>query len=135
MKITVDINTARIMKARGLGPSNEAQVFLASDVKRLCAPYVPMQTGHLQNSAVVASDGSTLTYLGPYAHYQYVGKVMGPNYETAKGWRSGKAPKHYTGEELTYTGGPMRGPQWDKRMMADKSGELVENLKKHIGGG
>lgn len=123
VKVRVDINTARIMKQRGLGGDHRAQVFLASEVKRLSDRYVPMQQGLLKNRAVVASDGSTLTYTQPYAHYQYYGEVM-----------AGRAPKHYTGKELTYHGAPMRGPRWDKRMMADKSGEVVNNLKEYIGG-
>ena len=123
MKVKVDINTARIMKQRGLGGDHRAQVFLASEVKRLSDKYVPMQQGLLKNRAVVASDGSTLTYTQPYAHYQYYGEVM-----------AGRAPKKYTGKELTYHGAPMRGPHWDKRMMADKSGEVVNNLKNYIGG-
>ena len=124
MKITVDINTAKILRERGLGGDNRAQVYLASEVKRLCDPYVPMQSGVLKNTAVVAPDGSSVTYVQPYAHYQYYGKVM-----------AGRAPKQYTGKDLTYSGGGMRGPRWDERMMADKSKELVSNLEKFIGGG
>lgn len=126
LKVTVkvDVNTAKIMKERGLGGDNRAQVFLASEVKRLCDPYVPMQLGHLKNSAVIASDGSTLTYTQPYAHYQYYGEAMG-----------GRAPKKYTGKPLNYHGAPMRGKEWDKRMLADKSQELTNNLEKFIGGG
>ena len=123
MKIQVDINTAKIMRSRGLGGDHRAQVFLASEVKRLSDPYVPMQQGLLKNQAVVASDGSTLTYTQPYAHYQYYGKVM-----------VGRAPKKYTSKDLNYHGGPMRGPQWEKRMLADKSKELAKNVKEYIGG-
>lgn len=124
MKVTVkvDVDTAAIMRARGLGGDNRAQVYLASEVKRLSDPYVPMQQGLLKNQAVVASDGSTLTYTQPYAHYQYYGEAM-----------AGRAPKQYTGKPLTYHGAPMRGKQWDKRMMADKSDDLTKNLKTYIG--
>ena len=124
MKVTVDINTAKIMRERGLGGDNRAQLYLASEVKRLSDPYVPMQSGVLKNTAVIAADGSSITYVQPYAHYQYYGEVM-----------AGRAPKQYTGKKLTYSGAPMRGAQWDKRMMADKSKELVSNLEKFIGGG
>lgn len=124
MKVTVkvDVDTAKIMRARGLGGDNRARVFLASEVKRLSDPYVPMQQGLLKNQAVVASDGSALTYTQPYAHYQYYGEAM-----------AGRAPKQYTGKPLTYHGAPMRGKQWDKRMMADKSDELTQNLKTYVG--
>lgn len=135
LSVTVDINTAEILKRRGLGSDNRAQKYLASEVKRLSDPYVPMQSGTLKNTAVVAADGSSLTYIQPYAHYQYTGKVMGPNYQTKDGeWRSGDAPKHYTGAALTYSGGGLRGPQWDKRMLADKGDELARNLAQYVGG-
>lgn len=123
VSVKVDLNTAKIMKQRGLGGDHRAQVFLASEVKRLSDPYVPMQQGLLKNRADISSDGSTLTYTQPYAHYQYYGEAM-----------AGRAPKKYTGKGLTYHGAPMRGPRWDKRMMADKSGEVVKNLKTYIGG-
>lgn len=123
MKIKVDINTAKIMKQRGLGGDNRAQIFLASEVKRLSDPYVPMQQGHLKNNAVIASDGSTLTYTQPYAHYQYYGEAM-----------AGRAPKHYTGKALTYSGGGLRGPNWDKRMLIDRGDDLTQSLATFVGG-
>ena len=122
MKIRVDVDTARIMRERGLGGDNRAQVFLASEVKRLSDKYVPMQQGLLKNQSVIASDGSTLTYTQPYAHYQYYGEAM-----------AGRAPKQYTGKALDYHGAPMRGSFWDKRMMADRGEEITENVKNYIG--
>lgn len=134
MKIKVDINTAKIMKRRGLGGDYRAQKYLASSVMRKSDPYVPMHQGILKNTAVVANDGSNITYVQPYAHYQYYGEVMGPNWQDKGGkWHSGKAPKKYTGRDLSYHGGPMRGKQWEKRMLADKSTELVNDLKVYIG--
>lgn len=123
MKIKVDIKTAAIMKGRGLGGDNRAQIFLASEVKRLSDPYVPMQQGLLKNTAVVASDGSTLTYVQPYAHYQYYGQAM-----------AGRAPKHYTGKALSYSGGGLRGPQWDKRMIIDRGDDLTQAVAQYVGG-
>lgn len=121
MSVKIDINPAKILKSRGLGSNTGARKYLASEVKRFCDPYVPMQQGMLKNQAIIASDGSQLVYTQPYAHYQYYGKVMG-----------GRAPKHYTGDDLTYHGAPMRGPQWDKRMLADKSGDLERSMDAYI---
>lgn len=111
------------MKQRGLGGDNRAQIFLASEVKRLSDPYVPMQQGILKNTAVVASDGSTLTYIQPYAHYQYYGQAM-----------AGPAPKQYTGKALKYSGAPMRGANWDKRMLIDRGDDLTQSIAKFVGG-
>lgn len=121
LKVKVDINTAKILRSRGLGGDNSVQRFLASEVKRLCDPYVPMQQGALKNQTTIASDGSQLIYTQPYAHYQYYGKVM-----------AGRAPKKYTGDDLTYHGAPMRGPEWEKRMLADKSKDLENSIDAYI---
>lgn len=121
MSVKVDINKAEILKRLGLGGTNKVQKYLASQVKRLCDPYVPMQQGTLKNNATIAGDGSSIVYTQPYAHYQYHGKVM-----------AGRAPKHYTGDDLTYHGAPMRGPQWDKRMLADKSKDLERSIDAYI---
>lgn len=123
MKVTVkvDVNTAKIMRQRGMGGDFGAQKYLASEVARLCDPYVPMQQGMLKNQHTIAQDGSSLVYTQPYAHYQYYGEAM-----------AGRAPKKYTGNKLDYHGAPMRGAQWDKRMMADKKNELESNLEAYV---
>ena len=120
MSVIVNIPVSKILSSRGLGSDNGARKFLASEVKRFCDPYVPMQQGILKNTAVISGDGSQLIYNQPYAHYQYYGEVM-----------AGRAPKHYTGDSLTYHGA-MRGKEWDKRMMADKSKDLERSIELFI---
>lgn len=120
-KVKIDINPGDILQEMGLGKDGEARVFLAKEVARLSDPYVPFQSGALKNQRVVAKNGKKITYPGPYAHYQHTGLVM-----------AGRAPKHYTGENLTYQDAPMRGPHWDKRMLADRQDDLVQATEKHI---
>lgn len=132
VKVKIDIQTAEILRKRGLGSDTGARKYLASEVKRLCEPYVPMQQGILARSAVIASDGSSLVYQGPYAHYQYEGEIYGPNYTNGEIFWSGKAPKKPTGRQIDYHGAPMRGKQWDKRMLADKSKDLERSMDAYI---
>lgn len=120
MNIITKIDPVKILRKRGLGSDTRVQQFIASEVGRLSKPYVPLQSGALSGQYVVASDGSTLTYPQPYAHYQYVGMAMG-----------GRAPKHYTGKALTHTDA-LRGKQWEKRMLADKSKDLARSVKAYI---
>lgn len=122
LEYEVNIDAERILKKYGLGQSKEAQRVLAEDVERLCQPYVPMSAGsgaHMATAARVTDD--SIIYPGPYAHYQYVGEVM-----------AGRAPKYYTGQPISYHGAPMRGKQWDKRMMADKSKEVQQNFENYL---
>lgn len=121
VSVQVDVNTKKILDQRGLGGDFRAQKFLASEVARFCDPYVPFQQGFLKSNFQIASKGEALTYTAPYAHYQYYGKVM-----------AGRAPKHYTGDDLTYNGAPMRGAQWEKRMLADKAKDLTNSLEAYI---
>ena len=133
VKARVNIDPAKILRSRGMGTDNRVQRMLASDVGRLSKPYVPKLNGRLSSGYIVADDGSTLTYPGPYAHYQWVGEVMGPNVFTKNGWRSmaKKGEKRYTGRMMTHTD-PMRGPNWVERMLADRRDDLVRALKAYI---
>ena len=124
LDVNVNIDAAKILKKYGLGESKEARRFLAEDVERKCQPYVPMaaeSSAHMVNAARVTDD--SIIYPGPYAHYQYVGEVM-----------AGRAPKHYTGRNIDYHGGPMRGKQWDERMMADHGKEVEQDFENYLKG-
>lgn len=127
MKIkSVNITPSKILKKHGLGGDNRARKYLATSVAKYCDPYVPMSGGsgaHMKNQKKIAPDGSTVTYPGPYAHYQYVGEAM-----------AGTPPKHYTGKPLQYHGAPMRGREWDKRMLADRGKDLVRDFAAYLGG-
>lgn len=123
MKIKVDINAKKILTSRGLGGSNKVQKHVASKVKSLSDKYTPFRGGDLMK-AQIAPDGSQIVYPGPHGHYQWYGKVM-----------AGRAPKKYTGGDLTYNGGPMRGPRWTERMMIDKRKEIENDVEQFINRG
>lgn len=120
VKVIANFNGKLILSRCGIG-NNGLRKYLASRVKMRNDPYVPMQSGTLKNQAQIASDGSMLIYSQPYAHYQYHGQVM-----------AGRAPKHYTGKPLTYHGAPMRGPNWEKRMLADHVHDLEKDCAAYI---
>lgn len=125
MKITIHphIVPGQILETRGLGGSTRARRHLAVTVARMSDKYVPMQTGTLKNVVQIDADGKAILYNMPYAHYQYNGQAM-----------AGRAPKKYTGAAIDHHGAPMRGPQWDKRMMADRGDEVIADLAKFVGG-
>lgn len=134
--IKADINPSTIMRARGLGESKEAAKMLAETVARLSDPYVPMSAGagaHMKESYYIASDGSEIVYRGPYAHFQYAGEVM-VGVKTGSPWAMSGEPKRGTGRALAYHGAPLRGKEWDKRMMADRGDEVVRSVADFLGG-
>lgn len=138
MKVNVkaDIKLETILKARGLGSSNAATKLLAETVARLSDPYVPMSPGsgaHMKEGYTIASDGSSITYRGPYAHFQYVGEVM-VGVKTGSPYAKSGEPKRGTGRALEYHGAPMRGKEWDKRMMADRGDEVTKAVADFVGG-
>ncbi len=115
VKIRPHIEVGAILKSRGLGGSTRARKHLAVTVARLSDKYVPMQSGTLKNTRQIDEDGRAIRYNQPYANYQYEGKSK-------------------SGAQLHYHGVPMRGPHWDKRMMADRGDEVIDDLAKFIGG-
>lgn len=123
VNIAAHIDSAAILRSRGMGTSDAARILLANEVARLADPYVPMEQGTLKNTVQVAPDGSHIDYNQPYAHYQHEGREM-----------AGRAPKHYTGDDLTYHGAPMRGAHWEKRMMADRGDEIADAVADKVGG-
>lgn len=136
VKIHVNIDPSAIASSRGLGSSDKVRQFIAGEVARLCDPYVPMAAGsgaHMKEQYTIATDGSSITYHGPYAHFQYVGEVM-VGVMSGSPWAKSGEPKRYTGRPLDYHGGPMRGKEWDKRMMADRGDELMAAVARKVGG-
>lgn len=77
---------------------------IKNDINR----FVPKKTGRLRNSAHVTPDA--IIWSTPYAHYQYMGEVYGPNrpiirQKTIVGWYSTPGvPKTPTGRELGVPG-------------------------------
>lgn len=136
ISVTSHIDAGAILRKRGLGDSPRARIVLAETVARLSDQYVPFAPGdgnHMKDMRTVAPDGSTITYHGPYAHYQYVGELM-VGEETGSAYAKSGEPKRYTGKPLQYQGAPMRGKEWDKRMMADRGDEVVAAVAKCVGG-
>ena len=115
---------------------------------KMCNDYVPMDEGPLSQHIEVTP--GYVRYAEPYAHYQYMGEVYGPNLPITDkttgeiiGWYSQPGvKKHPTGRELG-KGGEWRGwkfgynrekhakaaHHWDKAMMQEKGDVFLEGVK------
>ena len=100
----------------------------------LLAAYGMEPGGRIQRTI----DQKVIDYCTPYAHYQYMGIVYGPNIpilqdDVLVGWFSPPGrPKHPTDRELTYdkAQNPMAGPYWFERMKADKLNDILDEARR-----
>ena len=133
VNIKVNLNSPnKIIKDHGLDNDGKVTGFLRDTVYRLYEPYVPRDNGMLYRR-VTYPNKHTIRHEGPYAHYQYKGKVMvGPS---GSAWARKGEKKHYTGTSIKYQGAPKKGPEWDKRMMNDRRNEVCKDVENFIKNG
>ena len=104
--------TEELLRRFNLEKGGKVQLAIDNEVIRLSEPYAPFDTGTLAHSpyANKPPQGGKVIYPGPYARYQWHGKVMGPNipvFEDDTGiptrFFSPKGQKkHLTGKDLKY---------------------------------
>ena len=125
----------------GLEKGGRVQRTVDQTVIDYCQPYVPASPDRtLEFSAQVSTDigSGQVIWNTPYAHYQYMGEVYGPNIPIIQdgilmGWFSPPGrPKSPTGRELTYdtSQNPMAGPHWFERMKADRMNDILDTARR-----
>lgn len=114
---------ATILARLGIDKNGRVQRFLTETVNRRITRYMPFRTGVLATKLKFVSSPTEITVNGPYARYQYYGKVM-----------VGKPPKQVTDTGLTYdkTKHPNAGPFWDRRLMAAERDAIVQDVQERI---
>lgn len=143
MNITVEVSEMHIDVEGHLrkAQSDKLGTFAASEWLRLYTPYVPMETGTLAQQTVITP--WQIEHTAPYAHYQYVGEVYGPNYPISEngivvGFRSpaGK-PKHPMGRTLSLRKDPhpLASREWDKAAEPTQKSKLVSAIQRFVDSG
>lgn len=123
MKVKLDIpSAAELVKRKGLGPDGHVQRFHTANVNRRIGKYMPHLTGVLETKLKITR-GTEIVVLGPYAKYQYYGKVM-----------DGSAPKVVTDRSLEYTKtfNPQAGPFWDRALVAAEGDAMVADIQRYL---
>lgn len=132
--VDIKIDTKRI--DRNL---KEAQKLLNEQIVADCDPLIPFQQGALRNSVNYPQGiyGGEIEYNTPYAHYQYVGEVYGPNipiYDDDGNLTGYWSPpnKKPTGRKLTYhTEGT--GDHWFEKAKAQHKADWLRLVKQTVG--
>lgn len=127
----------KIKERLGINESGKAQKFFTHTCRVHMDKYVPFDNGNL--ALRVWEEPKSLHYLSPYAHYQYEGRVMGPNVPIKRdgivvGWFSPIKPKYYTGQAINYNTDKhsLAGPHWDKRMWSAEKDKVIQELQDYI---
>jgi len=90
-----------------------AQMFVDSEVLRLCEPLTPLLTGMLIKSGILGTvpGEGTVSWIAPYSRHQY-----------------------YLKRKIGTQTGALRGPYWFHRMKASNGKQLLAGAKKIAAG-
>ena len=141
MKVKVIVpGAAELIRKKGLGKDGAVQMFHTQNVRNRIIKYMPYRAGVLSSKLTRIKSETEIEVAGPYAHYQYIGEVWGPNIPIVQngvivGWRSPPI-KYPTGRKIQYNtgphGNPLAGPFWDKRLMAAEGNVMCEDLQRFV---
>ena len=117
------VNT--ILTRMGVKPDGDVQMFVTNTVNRRITRYMPFRSGALSTKLKHIKSATEIEVLGPYARYQYYGKVM-----------EGPAPKAVTDRDLKYdkTKNPLAGPFWDRRLIANEGAQIADEVRRYVSG-
>ena len=117
------VNT--ILTRMGVKPDGDVQMFVTNTVNRRITRYMPFRSGALSTKLKHIKSATEIEVLGPYARYQYYGKVM-----------EGPAPKVVTDRDLKYdkTKNPLAGPFWDRRLIANEGAQIADEARRYVSG-
>lgn len=123
-KIHVEMKPVNTILTRlGVNKTGDVQMLLTNTVNRRITRYMPYRSSALSTKLKHIKSPAEIEVLGPYARYQYYGKVM-----------VGKPPKTVTDRPLKYdkTKHPMAGPLWDQRMMAAEGAQIAAEVQAYV---
>lgn len=132
--IDIEIDTSRIDNN-----IKEAQKLLNEQVVADCDPFIPFRQGGLRNSVGYPQGiyGGEVEWNKPYAHYQYMGEVYGPNipiYDDA-----GNLTGYYSPPKKNPTGRPLHyhtegtGSHWFEKAKQRHGYDWIKMVKKTVG--
>ena len=140
-RLEANIEPTDLLARYGLEKGGRVQRFIDQKVIDGCRPYVPASPDRtLEFSAQVSTEigSGRVIWNTPYAHYQYMGIVYGPNIPIIEEgvlmgfWSPPGRPKSPTDRELTYDAAqnPMAGSHWFERAKADNLNEWLDEARR-----
>lgn len=134
----------QILKNHGLDSNGRVQLYVTNMISRRMTRYMPFQSGVLATDLKFVKSPTEIEVEGPYARYQYYGKVMvnsvtgkGPRYIPNVGLRYKKwTVLRVTDRDLEYdkTKNPDAGPFWDRALLAKEKSQMIQEVQNYIDG-
>ena len=143
MNVKVDIPSAdQLIRRLGLDEDGDVQRFHTANINRRIGKYMPHLTGALETKLKHIRSNTEIEVLGPYAGYQYHGKVM-VNEKTGKGPAliPGVGLRYKKGTILKVTDRPLEytkthneqaGAYWDRALVAAEGDAITADLEEYI---
>lgn len=134
--VHIELNLDRIT-----GNLDKAQMALNQQIVADSTSYIPFRQGALRSQVRYPDgmSGGTVEWYAPYAHYQYMGEVYGPNIPLKDaqgniiGWTS-PPKKSPTGRKLQYHT-PETSDHWFDRAKREHLSDWVRLVKETVGDG
>ena len=131
--VHIELNLDRIT-----GNLDKAQMALNQQIVADSTPYIPFRQGALRSQVRYPDgmSGGTIEWYAPYAHYQYMGEVYGPNIPikdadgNITGWWS-PPTKYPTGRKLQYHE-PGTGAKWFEMAKVEHLHDWEELVKRKL---
>ena len=140
----VDFDAKKALRRLDVQTGGRVQQVIDKSVIDWCLKYCPWDAGVLAKSAYSATviGSGLVVYPGPYAHYQYVGEVYGPNIPRKDdngniiGWYSppGKK-KHPTGRKMAKYSQSGTGPEWFSKAKERHGDKWLRLVREEVGKG
>lgn len=111
----------------------QAQWWLGEQVLQGCRAFMTLSTGNMQQRSHTESNGKRVVFPGPYARFQYMGKVM-VGVESNRPFARKGEKKVVTDRPLTYSS-PRATDHWFDAAKAQNGEYWVRGVKKIAGGG
>lgn len=108
----------------------EAQQWLGDRVLEDSRAFMSLRTGNLQQRSHVQNDGREVVFPGPYARFQFMGKVM-VDPVTGSPWARAGAKKVLTDRPLTYSS-PSATDHWFDEAKAQYVDYWINGVRERI---
>lgn len=142
-RLDAQLSPDDILHTFGLEKGGRVQQVIDQTVIDFCTeggyvPAGPNRTLEFSAQASTEIGSGEVIWNTPYAHYQYMGIVYGPNIPVLQdgilmGWFSPPGrPKSPTDRELTYdtSYNERAGPHWFERMKADRLNDILDTARR-----